>query len=132
VARFEQFHSTECVPPGILPVEFLFPIWFAGTDWQKSATRLIIVRPLMRSYRRPCRFKLVGDNFELNDWRGCFLDANTPRPGLLDLIREKHPDGVTLLLTAYFNLESLLPTAGILPAVACGIPAARPKSKEHP
>jgi len=72
------------------------------------------------------------DNFELNDWRGCFLDANTPRPGLLDLIREKHPDGVTLLLTAYFNLESLLPTAGILPAVACGIPAARPKSKEHP
>jgi methanogenic corrinoid protein MtbC1 len=86
----------------------------------------------MMSYRRPCRFKLVADIFELNDWRGYFLGANTPRPGLLDLVREKHPDVVTLSLTVYFNLESLLQIAGILPAVAGGIPAARPKSQEHP
>jgi methanogenic corrinoid protein MtbC1 len=86
----------------------------------------------MMSYRRPCRFKLVADIFELNGWCGCFLGANKPRPGLLDLIREKHPDVVTLLLTAYFNLESLLQTADILSPVAGGIPAARPKSKEHP
>jgi methanogenic corrinoid protein MtbC1 len=55
--------------------------------------------------------KMVADIFELNGWRGYFLGANTPRPDLLDLIREKKPDVVTLSLTVYFNLESLLQTA---------------------
>ena len=55
--------------------------------------------------------KMVADIFELNGWRGYFLGANTPRPDLLDLIREKKPDVVTLSLTIYFNLESLLKTA---------------------
>jgi methanogenic corrinoid protein MtbC1 len=55
--------------------------------------------------------KMVADIFELHGWRGYFLGANTPAPGLLDLIREKRPDVVTLSLTVYFNLETLLQTA---------------------
>jgi len=40
----------------------------------------------------------MADIFGLNGWRGCFLGAHTPRPGLLDLVCEKHPDVVTLSL----------------------------------
>lgn len=55
--------------------------------------------------------KMVADVFELNGWRGYFLGANTPPADLLNLVREKQPDVVTLSLTVYFNLESLLETA---------------------
>ena len=60
--------------------------------------------------------KMVADIFELNGWRGYFLGANTPMNDLMDLIREKRPDVVTLSLTIYFNLEMLLQTAAAVRA----------------
>ena len=66
--------------------------------------------------------KMVADIFELNGWRGYFLGANTPQPDLLDLIHEKKPDVVTLSLTVYFNLESLLQTAAAVRAEFPAVP----------
>ncbi len=66
--------------------------------------------------------KMVADIFELNGWRGYFLGANTPRLDLLDLIREKQPDVVTLSLTVYFNLESLLQTVTAIRTEFASVP----------
>jgi methanogenic corrinoid protein MtbC1 len=52
--------------------------------------------------------RMIADFCEFSGWRGYFLGADTPLPGLLRLIAERRPTLLGLSLSIYFNLPALL------------------------
>lgn len=51
--------------------------------------------------------RMVADIAEMKGWDTWYLGANTPLPGLLAMIDEKHPDVVAFSTAVYFNLPNL-------------------------
>jgi len=115
-ARWEQGRvsvATEHLATAITEslLNLVYPLLFSRPRVGKSA----VVTCTAGEYHQ-IGAKMVADLFEFHGWRGYFLGANTPPPDLLDLIRQKRPDVVSLSLTVFFNLDSLLQTMAAIRA----------------
>ncbi len=51
--------------------------------------------------------RMVADIMETKGWDVCFLGANTPADGMLQMIEERPPEILGLSISIYFNMASL-------------------------
>jgi methanogenic corrinoid protein MtbC1 len=84
-------------------MSLVYPILFSAEKSGKKA----IIACIANEYHQ-IGARMVADVFELNQWDGYFLGANTPVTDLFQLIDEKKPKIIGISVSIYFNMKTLL------------------------
>jgi MerR family transcriptional regulator, light-induced transcriptional regulator len=81
----------------------IYPTLLSGA---KANGRKAIISCSVNEYHQ-IGARMVADIMETHGWDVCFLGANTPADGMLQMIEERPPEILGLSVSIYFNMASL-------------------------